>query len=222
MISPAGHVSTNETTGIPTEKPVLSTGADFDTFLTLLTAQLKNQDPLNPLEGHEFAAQLATFSGVEQQAFTNKLLGQMITTLGANELGQAASWIGKEARTTAPTWFGNEALTLEIDPVPFADDVELIAYNSAGLEIERSRIGPGAGQIGWFGTDSAGEKLPDDQYYFRIVSLRNGTVIGESDVGVYARIESVRRGPNGTELVLVNGGTIPASQIDALRNANGT
>lgn len=214
MLPPVEVNAATGTGGISAEKPVLSTGADFDTFLSLLTTQLKNQDPLNPLEGHEFAAQLATFSSVEQQTLTNKLLG-------SNELGQAANWIGKEVRTTAPVWFGDQALTLDIDPVPHADDIELVTYNSAGLEIERNQIDPGAGQVKWFGTDSSGDKLPDDRYYFRIVSLRNGTVIGKSDVGVYARIDRVRRGQNGTELVLDDGSAIPASKVDALRNAAG-
>jgi flagellar basal-body rod modification protein FlgD len=48
--------------------------ADFQTFLQLLTTQLKNQDPLNPMESTEYATQLATFSGVEQQVRTNELL----------------------------------------------------------------------------------------------------------------------------------------------------
>lgn len=45
--------------------------SDFETFLKMLTTQIKNQDPLNPMEGTEFAVQLATFSGVEQQVMTN-------------------------------------------------------------------------------------------------------------------------------------------------------
>lgn len=94
-----------------------STGAEFDTFLKMLTAQLKNQDPLNPMEGTDFAVQLATFSGVEQQTQTNKLLNQLVTQLGnGGGLGQTANWIGKEARTTEPVWFGDTALTLDVNP----------------------------------------------------------------------------------------------------------
>ncbi|RJE81932.1 flagellar hook capping FlgD N-terminal domain-containing protein [Paracoccus onubensis] len=219
MITATGQTTASTATATATDEPVIGAGADFDTFLALLTTQLQNQDPLNPLEGHEFAAQLATFSGVEQQAYTNKLLGQMMKALGANELGQAAGWIGKEARTTAPIWFGNEPLTLEIEPAPLADDVDLITYNSAGLEIARERIGSGSGQIDWFGRDTQGEKLPDDHYYFRIESILNGNVIAQSEVGAYARIEGVRKAETGTELILANGTTIAASQIDALRNA---
>lgn len=58
-------------------------GGDFETFLKMLTTQIRNQDPLNPMEGSDFAVQLATFSGVEQQVQTNDLLQKMTDQLGA-------------------------------------------------------------------------------------------------------------------------------------------
>ena len=54
------------------EKPKIS--SDFETFLRMLTVQMQNQDPLNPIQSSDFAVQLATFSGVEQQVRTNDLL----------------------------------------------------------------------------------------------------------------------------------------------------
>lgn len=152
-------LGTSQAASVATASTVATAGsADFDTFLKMLTAQLKNQDPLNPMEGTEFAVQLATFSGVEQQAQTNKLLNQLITQLGGGGgLGQMADWIGKEARTTAPVWFGDKALTLAVDPDPAADSVILVARNAAGREIGREEIGPGAGQIDWFGRGRFGQ-----------------------------------------------------------------
>lgn len=194
------------------------TNADFDTFLKMLTAQLKNQDPLNPMEGTEFAVQLATFSGVEQQAQTNKLLAQMIGQMGGEGLGQTANWIGKEARTTAPVWFGSKALTLDIKPDSRADDVALIALNAAGHEVTRELIGPGAGQVDWFGRDAAGNKLPDGTYRFRIESMRAGEVIATEDAGAYAQIIEAQIGKNGVELIFQGGGSALASEIDALRD----
>ena len=86
-------------------------GGDFQTFLTMLTAQLQNQDPLNPMESTDFAIQLATFAGVEQAALSNKFLEQMAGQAGGAGI---AGWIGKEARTTAPVWFDDEAITLDV------------------------------------------------------------------------------------------------------------
>jgi len=76
--------------------------SDFETFLKMLTVQLENQDPLNPVDSADYAVQLATFSGVEQQVQTNDLLKQLATQLGTGSIAQMASWVGMEARTTAP------------------------------------------------------------------------------------------------------------------------
>lgn len=192
--------------------------ANFDMFLKMLTTQLRNQDPLNPMEGSDFAVQLATFSGVEQQAQTNKLLAQMTAQLGEG-LGQVASWIGKEVRTTEPVWFGDAPLTLDIAPDSRADSVVLVARNAAGAEIAREEIGPGEGQIDWFGRDDQGEKLPDGRYSFTIESSRAGEVISEDPVGAYARIVEAEAGAEGAELILEGGGSVLASEVEALRDA---
>lgn len=72
--------------------PVPQINADFQTFLRMLTTQLQNQDPMNPMESSDFSVQLATFSGVEQQVMTNQLL----TSLSARmELSELSSWHGR-------------------------------------------------------------------------------------------------------------------------------
>lgn len=205
------------TTAAPAAGPS-ATSANFDTFLKMLTTQLRNQDPLNPMEGSDFAVQLATFSGVEQQAQTNKLLAQMAAQIGGG-LGQVASWIGKEIRTTEPVWFGDAPLTLDIAPDSRADSVALIARNAAGAEIAREEIGPGEGQIDWYGRDSLGQKLPDGRYSFAIESSRAGEVISEDAVGAYARVIEAETGVQGINLILAGGGSVPASAVEALRDA---
>lgn len=217
MITATENRTTNGFATSPPASSGTSSSADFSTFLRLLTTQLQNQDPLNPMEGSEFAVQLATFSGVEQQAHTNKLLGEMIAQTGAGGLGQTAGWIGKEALSTVPVWFGDEALTLDIAPDPRADDVALIVLDAEGREMTREMIGTGTGQVEWFGRDASGQKLPDGRYSFRIESMQAGDVIAESDVGVYARIEGVRSGPNGVELVFANDASALVTQVSALR-----
>ena len=61
-------------------KAKASLAADFDAFLLLLTTQLKNQDPLSPMEPTEFTSQLVQFASVEQQINTNRSLGQLIAS----------------------------------------------------------------------------------------------------------------------------------------------
>lgn len=194
-----------------------SAATDFDTFLKMLTAQLRNQDPLNPMEGTDFAIQLATFAGVEQQAQTNKLLSQMAISSGGGT-GNIASWIGKEARTTAPVWFGDRAITLDIAPSPDADSVQLVTRNELGREIGRTEIGPGTGQIDWFGQTEDGTRLPEGQYTFTLESWRNNSLIADTKVGAYARIAEAEFRSTGTVLIFEGGGSAPAEEIAALRD----
>lgn len=217
MIQSIGTSTTPGTT--PSAASSAAGAADFNTFLQMLTAQLKNQDPLNPMEGTEFAVQLATFSGVEQQTRTNQLLEQLAAQAGGG-LGQLSQWIGKEARTTQPVWFGDSALTLDIAPAPEADEVLLVARNANGKEMMREAIGPGTGQIEWFGRDATGQRLPKGQYSFEIISLRNGEAISHDSVGAYGRVTEAQMGSDGHEVILEGGTTVASSEISALRAAD--
>ena len=93
-VSPTLLASSIRGTGQPTSQEA-SISSDFETFLKMLTAQIKNQDPLKPMDPSEFATQLATFSSLEQQVLTNDRLEQISTILGSQGLTQHAHWIGK-------------------------------------------------------------------------------------------------------------------------------
>lgn len=195
------------------KEPALTANADFETFLKMLTAQLKNQDPLNPMEGTDFAVQLATFSNVEQQTKTNQLLSRLTET----SLLDFAGWIGKEARTTAPVHFGHDPLTLEIEPTFGADEAVLEARDALGNLVSRETIEPHTGITGWFGRYADGTRLPEGKYKFSLESRKNGKIIGETDVPVYSRIEATRIGSKGIEIVLENGVSVGEDDIDGLR-----
>ena len=85
----------NETTSA-----VLS--SDFEVFLQMLTAQAKYQDPLEPIDNSEYAAQLAQFSMVEQQVTTNDLMEQMLSAFGTNDMASAANSVSY-THLTLPT-----------------------------------------------------------------------------------------------------------------------
>lgn len=192
--------------------------ADFNTFLTLLTTQIKNQDPLNPQDPSDFAAQLATFSAVEQQTHTNKLLQELIAKEGSSKFGEAADWIGQEARTTVPVYFNDEPLSVDLQPVFGAHSANLIAYDVTGKQVWRSDgLSPETGVFLWAGKDRAGNLLPEGRYNFRLESIRNGSVIGEEKAGVYSKILGVSNGEKGSKLVFAYDVEADISEIDLLR-----
>lgn len=192
-------------------------GGDYETFLKMLTAQIKNQDPLNPMQNSEFAVQLATFSGVEQQARTNQLLEKMIGGQGQSGMGALSGWIGKEARVSGPVYYGGKPITLQVDPDRGADDVVLIVQDSYGREVSRQAIGPGSGEIDWSGADALGNRLPDGLYSFKIDSMKGGQVISQSDASAFARVLQTEVTDDGIVLGLEGGAVAKLDDVSAIR-----
>lgn len=191
--------------------------SDFETFLKMLTTQMRNQDPLNPVESSDFAVQLATFSTVEQQVRTNDLLsdlGARITTLG---LGQLSGWIGLEARALTPVAFRGAPVTLTASIDQLADAAQLVVTDSQGVVVQTQAIPPASGRMEWTGLDAAGLPLPEGLYQILAQSLSQGEIIAERSVEVHGRITEARLEAGETVIVMENGEAIPASQILGLR-----
>lgn len=214
-------------TGIsPSVLPAASTSAaasgtalssDFETFLKMLTAQMRNQDPLNPIDSTDFAVQLATFSSVEQQVLTNDLLiglGAQMATLG---MGQLAGWIGLEAEVAAPVRFDGAPVSLSITIARNADAAELVVTNEQGVIVQRLPIAPQSGPVLWQGRDSLGLPLPDGIYRITAQSLARGETIARHEVHLHARIDEARLEGGAVRLVLENGQNVGAAEVLGLR-----
>ncbi|MFD1794776.1 flagellar basal body rod modification protein [Paracoccus aurantiacus] len=191
-------------------------GGDFETFLKMLTAQIQNQDPLNPMEGADFAVQLATFSGVEQQVRTNDLLSDMAGQFGADSLSTYSSWIGKQVRTTGEVYFGDDPLVMEIAPDPTADRVVLVTKDSYGRRISAEDIGTGEGLVEWFGVGSDGNRLTKGLYSFTVESYRGDQLLAESSVPSYSTVHEVQRNSGQISFLLEGGATAGLDDIDAV------
>jgi flagellar basal-body rod modification protein FlgD len=217
-ISPIGTQAAAPTTGTGTGQGTLI-GSDFQTFLKMLTTQARNQDPLSPMDSSDYAQQLATFSGVEQQVRTNSLLESLASQFGANGLAQFASWVGMEAKVTAAVPFDGTPLVLYPAPAAGADQTVLVALDAAGHEVMRSPAPVGTDPVLWAGADAAGQSLSQGLYSFRLESYAGGELIGTSEVASYTRIAEVRNGTAGTSFVLLGGSETTAADISALRAA---
>lgn len=95
--------STNTDTTATSTASNLNAGEEFDTFLTLLTAQIKNQDPLAPLDSTQFVEQLATFSGLELQATGNNFLEDIATMLAQQTYGTPSPETPETTSAEAPS-----------------------------------------------------------------------------------------------------------------------
>ena len=176
--------------------------ADFETFLRLLTTQMRSQDPLQPMESTEFAVQLATFSNVEQQVKTNDLLTAMSTQMNILGMSQMAGWVGMEARTGAPTWFDGRPVTLTPQPAAAADRMALVVRDDSGVEVQRHELPPSDAQISWGGATAGGDVLPAGAYSFELESLAKGSVLRTDPLETYSPIVEARNEGGETLLVL--------------------
>ena len=191
--------------------------SDFETFLLMLTTQLENQDPLNPIESQDFAVQLATFSGVEQQVRTNQLLESLAGSLGATGLSQLADWVGMAARVDAPVSFNGSPSDIVLAPDPGSDRAELIVTDSFGREVSRQEVPIGLDVAQWVGIGQNGQPLPAGTYTLQLASINQGEVTSTRPVQQYARILEARQGLDGTELVIAGGSVVSPDSVTGLR-----
>lgn len=214
--APANQVSVTTPTPASDSTVNSTITSDFDTFLQMLTAQLEFQDPLDPLESTDFAVQLATFSGVEQQVLSNELLVALGDTLAASSVADMANWIGAVIRAPMPAHFDGDPVTVSPNPAASADTVELVVKDEDGTEIERTEIPVSAEQIAWDGTDQNGVPYEEGVYFFEVVSYSEGDVILQEPAEVYGEVQEVVSEGGQVLLVMEGDVAVASSEVSAL------
>lgn len=191
---------------------------NYDTFLKMMTAQIKNQDPLNPMSADQLAVQLATFSGVEQQTRTNDLLNKLLTQNALGAMSQVVGWVGKEARLAAPAYFdGSTPVTISPSPAADADKAVLVVKDQAGNEVSRTELPISTVDYKWQGLDSDGNRLPNGVYSLSMESYQADQLLGTSDVEYYGKVSEIRSSANGVSAMLPGGVEALTSLVTAIR-----
>ncbi len=149
---------------------------NFDTFLTLLTTQLQNQDPLSPMDSNQFTQQLVMFSQVEQQINTNDNLQSLIALDLSQTANSAVNYIGRSVvmtngegslesstdsdgnTTKSCDWTYNLASAAAGTTLTVKDASGKVVYTSSGS------TSAGNNDFSWDGKDSNGNTLPDGKY----------------------------------------------------------
>ncbi|WP_394155470.1 flagellar hook capping FlgD N-terminal domain-containing protein [Loktanella salsilacus] len=193
--------------------------SDFETFLKMLTVQMQNQDPLNPVDSADYATQLATFSGVEQQVQTNDLLRSLVGQSGTGGLAQLAGWVGMQARAAVPAYYDGAPVSVVPNVQSGADAAQLVVFNDTGAEVQRLDIGLDNQAIVWNGLRVNGQQMPDGYYRFETVSYALGEVVATNTAEIYATVSEVQVRNGVNTLVLSGGRTVAAGEVTAVRNA---
>ena len=178
---------------------------DMDSFLTLLTTQLQNQDPTNPMDSKEMTNQLVQFSQVEQQIQQNKNLEQLLALQNQSATASAVSYIGRQVQMP-----GNASM-LEDGGARFgyslsetAQSVTLTVLDSSGKAVFETDGPANAGQhaFTWDGKDGNGNTM-DTGVYSLLVTARDkdgDPIVAETDAR--ATVTGVVTGTDGPELMV--------------------
>lgn len=200
-----------------TSTPTLS--SDFETFLKMLTAQARYQDPLEPIDSTEYAAQLAQFSMVEQQVQTNDTLTALFGQLGGQTAASLSAWVGMEARAVTPMRFDGSPITISPNPAAISDSAFLVVKDDSGAEVQRLSIPVSADPVEWAGVDDTGAPFASGTYSFHIESHKNDEMILSDPAAVYARVTEAQIEGANVILILQGGQAVLSTSVTALREA---
>ena len=196
---------------------------DYDMFLRLMTAQLKNQDPLQPLDGTEFVAQLAQFSGVEQQIKTNERLDTLLGALTRSAAEVSLGFLGRTVETAS-----SKVELAEGTPAAFAFEVDrpatkavALVTDANGIEVRKLDVDAstlGRREVLWDGHDGVGNPLAPGVYTIRVQIYDDAgkKVIGELPVLARAKVVEARIGADGGTLVLSTGVETTMAELRAI------
>ena len=193
-------------------------GSDFDTFLKMLTVQMQNQDPLNPIDSTDYATQLATFSSVEQAVLTNDLLEDLSAQLGLMGFSQLSGWVGMEARSEEAAYFDGSSISIKSDPASAADKTVLVVRDSKGNVVQQVTMDPTSDVVEWAGVDDDGDPFKTGLYRFELENYSGETYLSTTSVETYSRIVEARFDGGSTILVLEGGNEIDSDSVTALRD----
>ncbi len=185
--------------------PTTGFGADFNTFLTLLTTQLKNQDPTNAMDPNEMTQQLVQFSGVEQQLKTNSNLETLISVQQGTQLIDAAPLMGRtvEVESDQLSLQGGQA-ALRLPPAGAASRVAIGVLDAQGNLIQSAQVQLGSGTTDWTwdGVDGSGVQRPDGAYSYVIAGVNSDGTDVDVTGTVLARATGVGRSDGTVRLNL--------------------
>lgn len=201
----------------PGSAPREMISSDFETFLRMLTAQIQNQDPLNPMDSSDYAVQLATFSGVEQQVRTNDLLQTVLSRLSGSDMSELSRWIGLEAQFGNVTQFSGAPVSLALLPDARADQAVLVVRDALGVEVQRMPVPHASRTVSWSGMGATGDTLPAGSYSFELENFAAGTRLSVTPAERFGKVVEARIDGGQTVLVLQDGGLILADDVTALR-----
>ena len=204
-----------QNSGSSSDTTLASFSSNFDNFLTLLTSQLKNQDPLSPMNATEFTTQLVQFTGVEQMIKQNQNLQSLITLQTQNQITNALTYIGKTVEASGQSaQLTNGSATFSYNVGVGASGATITIKNAAGQTVFTgpTSFGSGAQSFTWDGRNTAGVQQPDGMYTYTVDARNAGNnqiAVTTKLTGIVNSVETV----GGNIVLHVGNQTVPISDV---------
>ena len=227
-ISPTATTNTNPTTsntsGAAGAAASTSTGldGDFSTFLTLLTAQIQNQDPTSPMDTTQWTNQLVEYSSVEQQMKSNTYLSTIAGASG-NNMSSAVNYIGKSVTADSPTAaLSSGAANWTYNLAGDATKVNLQVTDSNGNVVYSGTGDTASGDhtFSWDGTTASGSKLTSGNYTLAVSAADGSGNTISSSVGVTGTVSAVSSDSSGNLTLMVGATEVPISDVTSVTTAS--
>lgn len=185
-------------------------------FMTLLVSQMKNQDPLNPLDNAEMTSQLAQLSTLKGVNNLNTTLESLKSSYQTSQTLQAASMIGHGVLTAGSTLsLAGGAAIYGAELGQAADNVQVTIRNAAGAVVRTMDVGSlkeGVTPLSWDGKTNDGTAAADGTYKFEVKATSNGERVDTTALA-FGQISSVATGASGIKLESSMLGTLSLSDV---------
>jgi flagellar basal-body rod modification protein FlgD len=193
-----------------------SADATKDRFLSLLVAQMKNQDPLNPMDNAQVTSQLAQLSTVQGIESMNATLQSLATSMGANQMAQATPLIGHgvlvPGNTVSPT--ASQGV-MGFDLSRPADQVSISILDAAGNQVRKLELGSraaGVNLLAWDGMTDQGANASSGVYTFKVEAIQGGQPVTQTALHL-GMVNSVSQGSSGVKLNLAGNESVSYADI---------
>jgi len=194
----------------------------FDTFLQLLTTQLKNQTPTDPLDVNEFTQQLVQYSTVEQQIQSNDHLEGILASMSAANVASLVGYLGNEVAASGDvTQLQNGQATWAYDAPTAASEAVVRIADSNGNVIytELTSFPSGEGTFTWDGRNDAGQLMSPGFYSISINAQNSGSPVVVSTNSVEGEVTAVDTSGSQPALT-IDGVTVPLSAVSSIKSGS--
>src|SRR5262249_6286957 len=197
------------------EDALADLSGDYSNFLTLLTTQLKNQDPLSPMDTTQFTQQLVQFSAVEQQINGNKKLDQLIGLQSTANAYGAVGFVGTEIAADSsdvPLQDGKAKFDYTVEKAGGAATLKILDSSGNIVMLKQVDATVGTHPVEWDGTDYFGNQLGDGAYSVSVsYQDANGTSY-DAPITTYGKVDSAEIS-DGTVSLKLGDVTIPLDKV---------